>query len=145
MIESLQDLLPDDLELQLGQTQADAAMDAEAERQMLARAGAVDDEVIWTLDSGLVAVARDIPHHDLVALPDLLAAELDVGQRRAAHMGERRLPADHLGHEAVEQRRIVLELAILFRVLAQRVDAARHRVARGIVAADDQEHEIAEE
>src|SRR5215203_3519011 len=35
--EALQDLFPDDAQLQLGQAIADAAMDAEAEREMVAR------------------------------------------------------------------------------------------------------------
>src|SRR5690349_810894 len=91
-VEPLEDLFPDDLQLQLGKPHADAAVDAEAERDMGARPRAVDDEVVRLLDHFLVTVARDVPHHDLVALPDLFAAELDVGQRGAAHMGERRLP-----------------------------------------------------
>src|SRR3984957_13181893 len=37
-VKSFQHLLPDDLELQFGQPHADAAVDAEAERQMRARA-----------------------------------------------------------------------------------------------------------
>jgi cytochrome P450 len=37
------------------------------------------------------------------------------------------------------------QLAILIRILAQRVDAARQRVAGGVVAADDQQDQIAEE
>src|ERR1700761_4692799 len=102
MIEPLEDFFPDDLELQLGKADSDAAMDAEAERQMRARPGAIDQEFVGTLDRLLVAVARDVPHDDLVALPDLLAAEFEVGKRGAAHMGERRLPADHLRHEAVD-------------------------------------------
>src|SRR5450631_4678636 len=46
-VEALQHFLPDDLQLQLGEPHADAAMDAEAERQMGAGAGAIDDEVVW--------------------------------------------------------------------------------------------------
>ena len=42
--EALQDLFPDDLQLHLGQAVADAAVDAEAEGQVLARPLAVDDE-----------------------------------------------------------------------------------------------------
>ena len=72
---------------------------------MGARPGAVDDEFVGTLDHLFVAVARDVPHHHLVALFDLLAAELEVLERGAAHMRQRRLPADHLRHEAVDQSR----------------------------------------
>jgi hypothetical protein len=41
----------------------------------------------------------------------VLAAELGVAERGAAHMGERRLPADYLGHEALDQRRVVAQLS----------------------------------
>jgi len=40
---------------------------------------------------------------------------------------------------------IVAQLLILVRVLAQRVKASGHRVARRVVAADDQQGEIAHE
>jgi len=42
--EALEHFLPHDLQLQFGQPHADAAVDAEAERQMGAGPGAVDDE-----------------------------------------------------------------------------------------------------
>ena len=64
----------------------------------------------------LVAVARDVPHDHLVALPDRLAAELDVVQRGAAHVGERRLPADDLRHHVVDQRRVGAQLVDTRRV-----------------------------
>src|ERR1700740_1948239 len=78
IVEALEDLFPDNLELQLGKADADAAVDAEAERQMRAWPRAIDQELVGALDRLLVAVARDVPHHDLVALLDLLAAELGV-------------------------------------------------------------------
>src|SRR4051812_17033785 len=138
VVETLENLFPNNLELEFSEPQADAAMDAEAEGKMRARPGAVDDEIVGPFDRLFVAVARDVPHHDLVTLLDLLAAELEIGQRGAAHMCQRRLPADHLGHEAVEQGGVLTQLAILFGMLAECVDRARHGVARGVVAADDQ-------
>src|ERR1700709_25067 len=66
--EALQDTFPDDLELELGQAVADAAVDAEAERDVAARILAVDDIVVRPLDHLVVAVARDVPNHDLSAL-----------------------------------------------------------------------------
>src|SRR5581483_8622164 len=89
-VEALEDLFPDDLQLQLGQPHADAAVDAEAERQMRARPRTIDDELIRSLDRFLVAIAGNVPHHDLVALLDLLAAQLEIFERGAAHMRERR-------------------------------------------------------
>ena len=59
-LEAPQDLLPQDLQLQLRQAVADAAMDAEAEGEMLARPLAVDDEALRLLDRLRVAVAGDV-------------------------------------------------------------------------------------
>src|SRR5207302_9650669 len=81
LLEALEHLLPDDLQLQLGQPHADAAMDAEAERQMRAWTGTIDDELIRVLDRLLVAVAGDVPHHDAVALLDLLVSDFGIDQR----------------------------------------------------------------
>src|SRR5437667_7953544 len=50
-VETLQHFVPHDLELQLGEPHADAAVDAEAERQMGARADAVDDEFLGLFDA----------------------------------------------------------------------------------------------
>src|SRR5690606_9158923 len=60
--EALENLFPDDRQLQLRQAIAHAAVDAEAERQVLARAGPVDDVGVGVLDDLLVTVARDVPH-----------------------------------------------------------------------------------
>ena len=100
-----QHLLPQDAQLQLGQAVAQAAMDAEAERHVLARPLAIDDELVRLLDLLLVAVARDVPDHHLVAGLDLLAADLGVLQRGAAHVDHRRLPADDLRDRAGDQIR----------------------------------------
>src|SRR5580704_1044837 len=55
-VEALEDLLPDNLQLQLGKPHADAAVDTEAERQMDARPRTIDQELIGPLDCALVAV-----------------------------------------------------------------------------------------
>src|SRR3954470_2682269 len=85
-VEALQHLFPDDLELELGKPHADAAVDAEAEGEVGARPRAIDDELVRPLEHLLVAVARDVPHHDAVALLDVLAANFSVLQRSAPHM-----------------------------------------------------------
>src|SRR5947209_4607749 len=65
LVPALEDLLPDDLELHLGEAIADAAVDAEAEGEVLAGAFAIDDQVVGPQrDLHFVAVARDVPHHD---------------------------------------------------------------------------------
>src|SRR5258705_5067037 len=79
--EPLHDFLPDDLQLQLGQSDSHATVNAEAEGEVGARPGAVDDELVGTIDHLVVAVARDVPHHDLVTFFEPLAAELDIFER----------------------------------------------------------------
>src|ERR1700730_15370481 len=129
IIEPLQDFFPDYLQLKLGQSEPDAPMNTEAEGDVGTRPGPVNDEIVRTLDDLFVAVARDVPHHDLVTFLDLLAAELDVLERGPAHMRQWRLPADHLRHETIDQSRIFAQLPVLIRIPVQRIDAARQRVA----------------
>src|SRR4051794_16758218 len=73
-LEAGQQLLPENTELQLCQPVADAAVDAEAEGQVLMRPRPVDDELIGPLDRVRVSVAGHVPQDDLVALADLLVA-----------------------------------------------------------------------
>src|SRR5690349_24986402 len=68
--EAFHDFFPDDLELQLGQPVSDATMDSESERDVPARVLAFNVVVIGPFDHVLVAVARDVPHDDLVTLPN---------------------------------------------------------------------------
>src|SRR5580700_8900030 len=55
--EALHDLLPEDRQLQLGEPVADAAMNAEAKRQMLSRAGTIDDEAVGIFNRLGITVA----------------------------------------------------------------------------------------
>src|ERR1700722_15204449 len=142
-IEALEHLLPHDFQLQFGKPHADAAVDAEAERQMGAGPGAVDDEVVGILDHLFVAITRDVPHHDAVAFPDGLAAKLGIFKRCAPHMRQRRLPANDLRYHGIDQRRIVAQLLVLIGVFVQREHRAAHGVAGGVVAADDQQDDVA--
>src|SRR3546814_10024969 len=95
-------------------------MNAIAERQMMPWVLTVYDELVRPVDDRLVAVTRQVPHHNLVAFSDLLAADLPILQRRAAHMGQRCLPADDLWHHASDEPRIVIQFQIRVRVLVQR-------------------------
>ena len=146
LVEALEDLFPDDLQLQLGEPHADAAVDAEAERQMRARPRAVDDEVVGTLDRLLVAVARDVPHHDLVALLDLSCR----GTRSPAS-AVRRICASGVcqritsGTKLSSSAGFSRSFSYWSGCWLQRIDAARHGVAGGVVAADDQQDQVAEE
>ena len=65
-------------------------------------------------------------------------------QRGAAHVGQRRLPADDFRDGRRDQRRVGLQLLPLLRPFVHGVDAAGHRVAGGVVAADDQQDQVAE-
>ena len=119
-------------------------MDAEAEGQVLASAFAVDDVTIRIRDNRLVAVARDVPHDDLFAFADQLAADFDVARCGAPHMSERCLPADGFRHHVGDQARICSQLGVFFRKLVECHDTAAHAVAGGVVAANDQQDDVAE-
>lgn len=101
-VEALLDFLPVDPKLQFGQAVAHAAMDAIAERKVLARALPVDDEFLGPVDHRFVAIARKIPHDDFVTLGDALSADLGVFQRGSTHVGERGLPADDFGNHIAD-------------------------------------------
>ena len=70
--------------------------------------------------------------------------QLDILRRGAPHVGERRLPADDLRDHVRDQARIRLQLGVLVRILSTAQEAAGDRVARRVVAADDQQDQIAE-
>src|SRR3984893_12686366 len=140
----IEDFLPKNLQLHFGQALADAAVNTEAERQMLAWTGAVDDEAVGVFDRLLVAVARDVPHGDFVALADELAAKYDVFERGAAHVGDRRLVTNGLRRHRVDQFGPGAQLGEFIRVLAQEQEAAAHRIARRVVAADHEQADVAE-
>src|ERR1700679_443811 len=74
-------LVPQDFELHFRETITQASMDTKTERHVLARTGAIDDELVWILDMLLVAIAGDVPDNDLVAGFDLLAAQFEVLSR----------------------------------------------------------------
>src|SRR5215475_4141691 len=112
---------------------------------MLPRVLAIDDETVRVLDDLLVAVAGNIPHDDLVTLADALASYYSVLHGSPAHVRERRLVADDLGDCARDEARIIAELLQLIRILVHEPKPPGDRVARRIVAADDQEDKIAEE
>ena len=120
-------------------------MDAGAERQVMAGPLPADDEAPGLVDRRLVAIARDVPHHDLVTPRDLLAGELTVACRSTAHMDDRRLVADGLRHEARQQASVGPYLVDLRRVFDHRDQPAGHRIACRIVAPHDQQPEGADE
>src|SRR6476660_9265515 len=135
---AVQYFLPENADLLFGEAVADAAVDAGAEGEMLARLGAVDDELIRAIDLGLIAVAGNVPHHDLVAFGDTTSGELDVVARGAAHVQHRRLVADDFGNEVRDQFAPRPHQFELLGIFHQRHQPAAHGIARGVVAADAQ-------
>jgi hypothetical protein len=73
-----QQLPVDFLELQLRHALADADMRAEAEGDVLRRIGAADVELVRIGKHGRIAIGRGKIHDHLLALGDLLAADLGI-------------------------------------------------------------------
>ena len=106
---------------------------------------AVDLDLVCFRKNLFVTIGGDIPEHDLVALLDLVAEQVVIFQRSAPHVSERGLPADDFLHRIGNEFGVLLELCPFFGKLAQAKDHTRHGVAGGVVAADDQQHQIAHE
>ena len=119
-------------------------MQTEAKRQMLTGIGPVDDESLWVLNHLVILVARGVPHNDLVALLDVLAIKLSVHLRRATHIGQGRLPTDDLRDHIRNQRHISTQLFVFLGELVEREHAPGDRVAGRVVAADNQQENIAQ-
>ena len=62
-------------------------MHTKAKGEVLARTRTVNDELVSVLDSGLVTVARQVPHHDLLTLLDLFSTNFCILHGRAAQPG----------------------------------------------------------
>ena len=63
----------------------------------------INDEIIRPVDNLIIAIARQIPHQQLFAFLNMLAAKLDVLVGGTPHIGQRSLPANdfrnHVGNE----------------------------------------------
>src|SRR5437762_2013032 len=142
---AVQYFLPENAYLLLGEAVADAAMDAGAESEMLPGLGAVDNELVGTIDLALVAIAGDVPHHHLVAFGDVAARQFDIVTCGAAHVQHRCVIADDFGNEIRDQFAPRADQPELLGVFDQRHQPAAHRIARGVVAADDQKRDRTDE
>ena len=120
-------------------------MKPKAKGQVGPGVGTGDIDGVGVFEDRRIPIPGDVPHENLVVLFDLLAPELAVGVGRAAHIGQGRLPADDLRHHVRNKTRISLELGELLRELVKAVDAPRHGVSGGVIAAHNQEHEVAQE
>ena len=132
-------------QLHLRQPVADAAMDAEAERQMLPRPRAVDDEVVRVVRS---RPRRDCPRR--TTSPPCRPALMRLPPSSTSSSAVRRMwvtgvTADDLRHQAGDQPGIVAQLAVFAGEPVQRQHAAGNRIPRRVVAADQQQDQVAEE
>src|SRR5947209_14570933 len=116
-------LLEHHLQLQPCERRAEAEVTAaRAERLVLGFAAEV--EVVRVLVARLVAVGGDVPHHDLLALLDLLPVQLGVAGRRAAEVRERRKHAQRLLDGIGDQGGVIEQQLQLIAVFHERAHAA---------------------
>ena len=100
-----------------------------------------DVERVRVVEDVLVVVRAHVPHDNLVALADLLPAQLCVFQRRAAHVQHRRCPADDLLDSLVHQFWLSLQQCELVRVIDKGLHPVGQSRARRLVAGQDQDLE----
>ena len=106
----------------------------------------VDVEAVGIAEHALVAVRRRVEQQQAVALADLLAAQLDVARDGAVHVLDRASPSAASPRRRVgccADRRSASRFCV--RVLDQREQAARHHVARRLVAADQDQQALLED
>ena len=96
-------------------------------------------------EDGVVTVAGNVPHGDLVAGANGPPVHLDIDLGAARHISQRRLIADDFGDHIRDQRSVAPHFFKLARILVEEIDAAADRIARRVVAADDQQDQIAEQ
>ena len=119
-------------------------MNAVPERELSVGVVAFDVEHVRFLEDIFVLIGGDVPHEQLVVLLDLLAAKFGVASGGTAHVRKRGLPTDHFRYELRDEAWIGKELVVLVGEFIEPVDAAGHRIAGGVVAADDQQQQVAE-
>ena len=142
VVEAVEELLEHHVDLHAGEVGAEAEVRAAAaERDVLVRR-ARDVERERVVELLLVAVRRDVPEDDLVAVLDLLTAELVVDASRCGGSASPGSPS-----AASPRRRAGMRLGVgaqpleLLGVLEQRDEPVRDQVARGLVAGDREQQE----
>ena len=111
----------------------------------MARVGTVNDELVGLVNHCCVAVARDIPHEQLIAGFNLFPVQFGIHQGRTPHIGQRCLPANDLRHHLRDQTGIIPQFLVLVGVLVEGQHAATDGVAGSVVTADYEQDEVAEE
>ena len=129
--------------MQFGEPSPNAAVDAIAKGQMPPCILAGDVELFSVFEHAFIAIGRKIPHDELVAFFDLMAELLRILGRCAAHMRKRRLIADAFLHCIGDEVWLFLEQFALIGEFIKGVNDPAHCVAGGVIAADDQQNQIA--
>ena len=140
---ALQNFLDVDPQLQLCEASTNAAMHTKAKADMAARILARHIKDFCIVKQSLVAIARDIPQHDFLALADHLPIKLIILRRRAPHMRHRRLPADNLACRIGDQIGLIVQQVELVGEVVKGINQPRHGIARGVIPANDQQSDIA--
>ena len=94
------------------------------------------------LEHPLVAVARVVPHHDLLTGGDLLAGDFGVFGGRAPEVDHRSAPTDDLLHRALGMGvEVVVQQVALVGEFGEGLHPVADRVAGGLVAGHHQQDE----
>ena len=118
---------------------------AQVERHLVV-GGAVDVEPERVGELALVVIGRAEPDDHLVALADLLAVQFGVGGGGAPEVHRDGAPAQHLLHGSLDHGAVAVDarlaqLGELVGPFGQRLQPGSHRVAGGVVAGTDHQHE----
>jgi hypothetical protein len=73
-------------------------MNTKAESNIVAWVSAIDNKFIRIINRVFISITREVPHHHLIALANLLTLKLNIARCSSTHMSKRRLPANNLGH-----------------------------------------------
>ena len=117
----------------------------EAITKVRARFFAIDVQGIWVFEMTLIAVCRRESKMHRGALGNGDAVHLHVLGGRAAHECQRRLPADDLGHCVRDLRTVRLKHIELLGPPVHGEHPTGDGVTGGVVAADDEQEQCAEE
>jgi len=131
-----------DASFETGEARARAHVGTAAERDVPARVGPVEAEGVRILEHRVVAVRREDAERHLVARVQLLAVQLALLHAVAEQEPDGRIVAQRLldrdGHEVA----VGAQPLVQRRVVRDRPEEVPDEVARGLVARDEQEHEL---
>ena len=98
ILKAFHNFLPKDTQLHLCKAVTHAAVNTHSKGQMVTHIGSVNNEAVGLGDNIAVPVSRRIPKDDTAAFWNRLAPELYVPGRCTAHVRQRSLISNDLGH-----------------------------------------------